>query len=143
MPGVSAEDETLGFTYVRRRAEVVANGSGYASYGETRVVMLDGERIERKRVLTHREYGILSSQADPSRHIVRTLRTCFNLGTLSLFIERFQAPCPQYCLMYVQAGPGARKDERFEFPAFIQELVQKEVTGESAYASRTISTRDR
>ena len=54
------------------------------------MVIRDGERIELKRVLTHREYGIFSSQADPSRHVVRTVRTCFLLGGNSIYIEQFQ-----------------------------------------------------
>ena len=32
------------------------------------------------------------SHADPSRHIVRTQRTCFSVGSLSVYIERFLSP---------------------------------------------------
>merc|ERR1711957_917017 len=41
------------YTYVRRRA----SEEGYASYGETRVVVRDGEKLELKRNLSEREYA--------------------------------------------------------------------------------------
>ena len=140
--------------------------------------LVDGERIELKRVLSHREYGIASSRAgnsnsyslsvfwfqhlangpllfvclfppphlsacktsDPSRHVVRTVRTCFLIDGQSIYIERFQSPCPKITLMYVQASSGEGGDE-LNVPAFIRECVVREVTGQNEYSSRRISTR--
>ena len=174
--GASANDESKGYTYVRRRSEVGDQG-GFAAYGETQVKLVDGERIELKRVLSHREYGIASSRAgnsnfnplfvfwcqplangslfvcffcfpcvllaktsDPSRHVVRTVRTCFLIDGQSIYIERFQSPCPKITLMYVQASSGEGGDE-LNVPAFIRECVVREVTGQNEYSSRRISTR--
>ena len=137
--GASADDESKGYTYVRRRTQIGDN-SGFAAYGETRVIIRDGDRIELKRVLSHREYGLASSQADPSRHVVRTVRTCFLLGGSSIYIEQFQSPCPRVSLMYVQASSSQSEDE-INFPPFIKSLILREVTGRSEYSSRTISTR--
>lgn len=138
LAGASAENETKGFTYVRRRSEIGDFG-GFAAYGETRVVIRDQERIELKRVLTNREYGYASSQADPSRHVVRTVRTCFLLGQNSIYIEEYQAPCPRHTLMYVQASSDKGND--LNLPTFTNDVIVREVTGQTEYSSRTISTR--
>lgn len=89
-PGSSRDDgsEEHGFTYVRRRS----SEEGFASYGETRVEKRDGEKIEMKRVLNSQEYARLMACADPARHVVRTARTCFIVGSLSVYIERFLTP---------------------------------------------------
>lgn len=137
--GASANDESKGYTYVRRRSEVGDHG-GFAAYGETSVKMIDGERIELKRVLSHREYGIASSRADPSRHVVRTVRTCFLIGGQSIYIEQFQSPCPKITLMYVQASSD-KNDDELVLPEFIKKCIVREVTGIDEYSSRTISTR--
>ena len=140
-PGVSATDESKGFTYVRRRQEVGDNAGGFASYGETRVTFREGERIEMKRVLSHREYGIAASLADPSRHVVRTVRTCFMLGRNSFYIESFVVPRKGLTLMYAQSTPGGDGLDVHTFPAFIRKMVEREVTGLKEYTSRNISTR--
>jgi hypothetical protein len=73
LPGSGSDGkEETGYTYVRRRS----SEEGFASYGETRVEVRDGETIELKRVLKASEYARMVSYADPARHIVRTQRTC-------------------------------------------------------------------
>ena len=138
---MSATDESKGFTYVRRRQEVGDNAGGFASYGETRVTFRAGNRIELKRVLSHREYGIASSLADPSRHVVRTVRTCFMLGRNSFYIENFVVPRKGLTLMYAQSTPGSDGLDVSSFPDFIKKSVDREVTGLPEYTSRNISTR--
>ena len=101
----------------------------------------EGERIEMKRVLSHREYGIAASLADPSRHVVRTVRTCFMLGRNSFYIESFVVPRKGLTLMYAQSTPGGDGLDVHTFPAFIRKMVEREVTGLKEYTSRNISTR--
>mmetsp|Transcript_20385 Transcript_20385/g.48304 ORF Transcript_20385/g.48304 Transcript_20385/m.48304 type:complete len:335 (-) Transcript_20385:200-1204(-) len=133
--GASANgSEETGYTYVRRRS----SEEGFASYGETRVEVKDGETIELKRVLKASEYARMVSHADPSRHIVRTQRTCFSVGSLSVYIERFLSPHQGLQVLYVQAEQ-AEKDRALELPPPLRQAVEMEVTGERQYSAYHLS----
>ena len=139
-PGVSATDESKGFTYVRRRQEVGDNAGGFASYGETRVTFRAGNR-ELKRVLSHRSMVSRPLWRILPRHVVRTVRTCFMLGRNSFYIENFVVPRKGLTLMYAQSTPGSDGLDVSSFPDFIKKSVDREVTGLPEYTSRNISTR--
>ena len=53
-----------------------------------------------------------------TRHVVRTARTCFIVGSLSVYIERFLTPHHGLEVLYVQAGSAM--DEAG--PALIKQL---------------------
>lgn len=132
--GSGGGSEDTGYTYVRRRS----SEEGFASYGETRVEVRDGETIELKRVLKASEYARMVSYADPARHIVRTQRTCFSVGSLSVYIERFLSPHQGLQVLYVQAEQ-AERDRPLDLPSPLRQAIETEVTGERQYSAYHLS----
>lgn len=133
-PNSGEGSEETGYTYVRRRS----SEEGFASYGETRVEVKDGETLELKRVLRASEYARMVSHADPARHIVRTQRTCFSAGSLSVYLERFLSPHQGLQVLYVQAEQEER-DRPLDLPPPLRDAVEREVTGERQYSAYHLS----
>lgn len=67
------------YSFIRRRTSVAKDGAHMGSvYGMTTVqITRDGHTLERKRIITRREYTSSLRQRDLTRHIVRQHRICF------------------------------------------------------------------
>ena len=75
------------YTFVRRRTQ-----DGLSSFGETSVDLLDGVKIERKKIIAAREYKkMVSRQPDRKRQRLFERRLCFLWGktyfTIALFMN--------------------------------------------------------
>jgi len=127
-------DEEGGYSFVRRRA----SEEGYASYGETRVLYIEGEKVETKRVLSEHEYAMAMQAADPARHIIRTVRTNFTWGKSVIYMEKHLQPFSELCILYVQTDPQLDQ-AKLQLPPFIEQYVEAEVTGQSEYSSYSLS----
>ena len=54
-------------------------------------------------MLSETEYAAAMANADPGRNIVRVVRTNFNYGKLTIYIEKYLTPRPDLIMLFVQA----------------------------------------
>ncbi|KAL7574650.1 hypothetical protein ACA910_002999 [Epithemia clementina (nom. ined.)] len=93
------------YSFVRKRS-LVDRGSGTivdSVYQSTTVTHTsEGEVIEQKRIITHREYVTALMSRDTSRHIVRQRRISFLYKLQSFAIHYYQQPVPGLCILHAQ-----------------------------------------
>lgn len=89
-----------------------------------------GEKVERKRQITGREYIELLDQRDKEKQPVKKLRQCLIYERQYLIVETFLNIEPHPSVMRIEASSDSSK---IKLPPFLD--VIREVTGEDAYTT--------
>lgn len=118
----------------RRIRQRGSKDDGYTFYYTEKKDISDGERIEKERAITHREYIDLITDADTSLHQISKTRYCFIYGDKNLYYELDVYPfSDEYAILEIEL-----KDihDDIDLPPF--EIV-KEVTNDKNYRNYEIA----
>ena len=103
------------YSFIRKRTTINADGQAAGSvYGWTNVQKTPGgQAIEKKRIITKREYMSLFHNRDPARHVVRQQRISFLWEVQSFTIHAYREPVSDLCLLHAQvkATPHAGRGD--------------------------------
>lgn len=72
--------------------------------------LVDGQRIEVKRIITAREYNSAFKTRDRNRHIVRQTRICFLWRMQSFTIHIYKEPIAGLCILHAQSESEVNGD---------------------------------
>jgi len=123
---ISSENVSQEYSFIRKRTTVSKDGnvSPGSVYGWTLVQKThEGQIIEKKRIITKREYNSLLKNRDQSRHIVRQKRITFLWNIQSFTIHEYQQPVADVCILHAQvrsSPDNARHDEEVAIPPFLE-----------------------
>jgi len=129
--GPAASDlPRVAHSYVRKRTQ-----AGAASYGYAAVLVdpVTGERFERKRRCTPREYAAYLANADPQRKPIHQQRFHFLWCNQSFVIHKYLDR--NLAILHCQA---ARQDGSIDFPPFLR--VKAEITTDQTLSAHHLST---
>lgn len=121
---ISSENVDEEYSFIRKRTTINKNGSPAGSvYGWTAVQQTtEGQVIERKRIITKREYNSLFNNRDKSRHIVKQKRISFLWNIQSFTIHEYQQPVSDICILHAQVRStpdSTSHDEEVAIPPFL------------------------
>lgn len=135
---VCKENVLKEYSFIRKRTSLRKSGEESGSvYGWTSVQkMKDGQRIEKKRIITKREYLSLFSNRDKTRHIVRQKRISFLWNIQSFNVHVFKEPS-NVCILHAQvrSSPDTPSSDTVDLPPFldvdrlITDSVEDEIYG--------------
>ena len=124
----ASEDNVLEeYSFIRKRTSLRKGGQQSGSvYGWTTVQkMKDGQRIEKKRIITKREYISLFNNRDKTRHIVRQKRISFLWNIQSFNIHVFKEPS-DVCILHAQVQSTEDNNDSVVMPSFLD--VDRKIT---------------
>mmetsp|Transcript_22931 Transcript_22931/g.47672 ORF Transcript_22931/g.47672 Transcript_22931/m.47672 type:complete len:451 (+) Transcript_22931:277-1629(+) len=103
-PSDRSDDITDEYSFIRKRTTLNMEGEASGSvYGLTIVQKTkDGQTIEKKRIITRREYSSLFNNRDKSRHVVRQQRISFLWNIQSFNVHVYQEPVSDICILHAQ-----------------------------------------
>lgn len=105
---VKGSGATDNYSFIRRRSNidrrVVVLGSVYQL---TTVQRRNDEWIERKRIISQREYQTSSLARDQGRHVVRQRRISFLHERQSFVVHVYQSPAEGLCILHAQVEASA------------------------------------
>ena len=146
--GSSSENIIEEYSFIRKRTTLNKDGRPSGSvYGWTAVQKTnDGQVIERKRIITKREYNSLLANRDQSRHIIRQKRISFLYNIQSFTIHVYQEPVSDICILHAQVqSTGDDEDSaKVSIPPFL-EVEKKLMThseGDEKYGAYHISMKN-
>lgn len=92
------------YSFIRKRTTVNRDGQAAGSvYGWTLVQKTrEGQTIEKKRIITKREYHSLFHNRDASRHVVRQQRISFLWNVQSFTVHAYREPVADLCILHAQ-----------------------------------------
>ena len=117
------ENITDEYSFIRKRTSLIDGEVSGSVYGLTVVQKTrDGQIIEKKRIITKREYLSLFNNRDKSRHIVRQKRISFLWNIQSFNVHVYQQPVSDICILHAQVktspdSPDISKE--VEIPPFL------------------------
>ena len=128
------------YSFIRKRTTINSEGEEAGSvYGWTQVQKThEGQIIERKRIITKREYYSLFNNRDKSRHIVKQKRISFLWNIQSFTIHVYKEPVSDICILHAQVrsiSPEEDNEEEddkkgeVEIPTFLE--VEKRLMTDS------------
>ncbi len=118
---ISQENILMEYSFIRKRTSLTKSGKESGSvYGWTSVQkMKDGQRIEKKRIITKREYLSLFNSRDKSRHIVRQKRISFLWNIQSFNVHVFKEPS-DVCILHAQVRSSPdNNNDTVDMPSFL------------------------
>lgn len=109
------------YSFIRKRTTINKAGIAAGSvYGWTQVQRThDGQIIEKKRIITKREYNSLFNNRDESRHVVRQTRISFLWNIQSFTIHVYKEPVSDVCILHAQVRSTPDHDEEVAIPPFL------------------------
>ena len=139
---ISQENVLKEYSFIRKRTSLdkIGNESG-SVYGWTVVQKTrDGQTIEKKRIITKREYTSLFNNRDKSRYIVRQKRISFLWNLQSFNVHVFNEPSDDICILHAQVQSSPDNYDKVDMPSFldVDRLITDSVEDE-AYGAYQIS----
>lgn len=116
---------------------------GKFSYIHTIRKQMEGQVIEVKTPLTHRDYSHLVDQEDPTHFTVNKIRRCFMYNNQYFQLDIYREPCHPRCrgLILLETYTTLSQEEfKEKLPKFL--AIEQEVTGDSAFSMFNLSLRD-
>ncbi|KAL9182738.1 hypothetical protein ACHAXT_004017 [Thalassiosira profunda] len=121
---ITSENISQEYSFIRKRTTIGEDGSASGSvYGWTAVQKThEGQVIERKRIITKREYNSLFNNRDKSRHVVRQKRIAFLWNIQSFTVHVYQRPVSDVCILHAQVQSEGTNDEdtSVSIPPFLE-----------------------
>ena len=139
---ISQENVLKEYSFIRKRTSLDRSGNESGSvYGWTVVQKTrDGQTIEKKRIITKREYTSLFNNRDKSRYIVRQKRISFLWKLQSFNVHVFTEPSDDICILHAQVQSSPDNNDKVDMPIFLD--VDRLITGsveDEAYGAYQIS----
>ena len=94
----------------------------------------DGERIQKKKQITAREYLEALEQRDPARKQVRKIRQCFIYERQYFMVDTFVTIEGKPSILRIESNSNS---ESTAIPPFLR--VLREITADGAYESKTMA----
>ncbi|KAL7459262.1 hypothetical protein ACHAWC_011729 [Mediolabrus comicus] len=139
---ISQENVLKEYSFIRKRTSLDKSGNESGSvYGWTVVQKTrDGQTIEKKRIITKREYTSLFNNRDKSRYIVRQKRISFLWNLQSFNVHVFKEPSDDICILHAQVQSSPDNNDKVDMPSFldVDRLITDSVEDE-AYGAHQIS----
>jgi len=138
---------TKEYSFIRKRTSLNKDGQASGSvYGWTAVQKTcDGQIVEKKRIITKREYNSLFNNRDKNRHVVRQKRISFLWNIQSFNVHVYQEPVHDICILHAQvkATPENLEETEVDIPNFldVDRLLTDSEEGEK-YGAYNISLRN-
>ena len=107
------------YQFIRKRTQIAKDGTrGGSVHGETTVqITHDGHHVEKKRIISSREYTSSLRQRDVTRHVIRQQRISFLYKLQSFTIHIYEEPVSDVCILHAQIQGD---DEcKVELPPFL------------------------
>lgn len=121
------------YSFIRKRTTISSNGEEAGSvYGWTAVQKTDdGQTIERKRIISRREYYSLFNNRDKSRHVVKQKRISFLWNIQSFTVHEYIQPVSDVTILHTQVKSSevVGGDEQVSIPPFLE--VEKKLATDS------------
>ena len=139
---ISQENVLKEYSFIRKRTSLDKSGNESGSvYGWTVVQKTrDGQTIEKKRIITKREYTSLFNNRDKSRYIVRQKRISFLWKLQSFNVHVFTEPSDDICILHAQVQSSPDNNDEVDMPSFLD--VDRFITDsveDEAYGAYQIS----
>ena len=139
---ISQENVLKEYSFIRKRTSLDKSGNESGSvYGWTVVQKTrDGQTIEKKRIITKREYLSLFNNRDKSRYIVRQKRISFLWNLQSFNVHVFKEPSDDICILHAQVQSSPDNNDKVDMPSFldVDRLITDSMEDE-AYGAYQIS----
>lgn len=139
---ISQENVLKEYSFIRKRTSLDKSGNESGSvYGWTVVQKTrDGQTIEKKRIITKREYLSLFNNRDKSRYIVRQKRISFLWNLQSFNVHVFKEPSDDICILHAQVQSSPDSNDKVDMPSFldVDRLITDSMEDE-AYGAYQIS----
>ena len=100
---------------------------------------ISGEKIQKKRQITAREYIELSENPDESRQNIKKLRQCFIFNRLYFMIETFQNLENHPSILRVETTEHSG-EKMVKLPPFLK--IVREVTHDEDYETHVMAKKD-
>jgi len=131
---INTENFCEEYAFIRKRTTINKDGKVSGSvYGWTGVQKThEGQIIEKKRIISKREYNSLFNNRDESRHIVRQKRISFLWNIQSFTIHVYQEPVSDMCILHAQVqstSDSVDQDGEVSIPPFLE--VNKKLSPDS------------
>jgi predicted ATPase len=112
------------YSFIRKRTTINPDGKASGSvFGWTTVQKThEGQIIEKKRIITKREYSSLFNNRDKSRHVVRQKRISFLWNIQSFTIHIYKEPVSHICILHAQvqtSKDSSNSVEEVAIPPFL------------------------
>ncbi|KAL7555218.1 hypothetical protein ACHAWF_018963 [Thalassiosira exigua] len=119
---ISSENISQEYSFIRKRTTISKTGEASGSvYGWTAVQKThEGQVIEKKRIITKREYNSLFNNRDRSRHIVRQQRVSFLWNIQSFTIHAYREPVSDICILHAQVQSTDEGEGVVAIPPFLE-----------------------
>jgi len=111
------------YSFIRKRTTINKAGepSETSVYGWTQVQKTnEGQIIERKRIITKREYNSLFNNRDKSRYVVKQKRVSFLWNIQSFTVHVYNEPVSDVCILHAQVRSTPDHDEEVAIPPFLE-----------------------
>lgn len=104
------------YSFIRKRTTINPDGKASGSvFGWTTVQKThEGQIIEKKRIITKREYSSLFNNRDKSRHVVRQKRISFLWNIQSFTIHIYKEPVSHICILHAQVQTSKDSSDNVE-----------------------------
>lgn len=104
------------YSFIRKRTTINPDGKASGSvFGWTTVQKThEGQIIEKKRIITKREYSSLFNNRDKSRHVVRQKRISFLWNIQSFTIHIYKEPVSHICILHAQVQTSKDSSDSVE-----------------------------
>ncbi|KAL7540983.1 hypothetical protein ACHAXR_010537 [Thalassiosira sp. AJA248-18] len=135
------------FCFIRKRTTINKDGEASGSvYGWTGVQKTrDGQIIEKKRIITKREYNLLFVNRDTSRHIVKQKRISFLWNIQTFTVHVYQEPVSDICILHAQIqSTQDSTNEKVAIPPFLEvdKKLMTDSEGDEKYGAYHISLKN-
>ena len=109
------------YQFIRKRTHVSKDGTrGGSVYGETTVQMtMDGQKVEKKRIISSRDYASKLRQRDLTRFVVRQQRISFLYKLQSFTIHLYEKPVSDIGILHAQVEAANGEECKVELPPFL------------------------
>lgn len=109
------------YQFIRKRTHVSKDGTrGGSVYGETTVqITHDGQKLQKKRIISSREYASSLRQRDLTRYVVRQQRISFLYKLQSFTIHLYEKPVCDIGILHAQVEAPDGEECKVELPPFL------------------------
>lgn len=135
------------YSFLRRRTSLHHDGSTLGTvYQLTTVTFASGEMVERKRIISRREYLAQSENRDAARHVVHQKRVSFLYKLQSFTIHMYREPVDKLCILHAQVEASQDGGEpEVVLPPFldVERRLLHSKEDEQQYGSYSLSLKNR
>ncbi|XP_028396886.1 TRPL translocation defect protein 14-like [Dendronephthya gigantea] len=121
---------------IRKRGQ-----GGHFTYTHTVRLLVKDQTVERRKIISSRDYEMFLQQRDPTRKSVVKRRTCFLWQNQYFQLDSYCQPCNERCkgLIILETYTTNRSSD-LPLPDFLE--IEKEITNDKDYSMYNLSVDD-